>query len=86
MKLPTDKALVDDPKFRPVVELYAKDEETFFHHYAASHKKLSELGFTAPPPAKPDTKMRNLPQGAVGVAIVVAVAIICYLFEVHNKV
>jgi hypothetical protein len=24
LKLPTDKALVEDPKFRPYVELYAK--------------------------------------------------------------
>lgn len=24
LKLPTDKALLDDPKFRPYVELYAK--------------------------------------------------------------
>ncbi|WOL16893.1 ascorbate peroxidase [Canna indica] len=40
LELPTDKALLDDPKFRYYVELYAQD-------YAESHKKLSELGFTS---------------------------------------
>ncbi|XP_022775436.1 probable L-ascorbate peroxidase 3 [Durio zibethinus] len=48
LKLPTDKALVDDPKFRYYVQLYAKDEDAFFRDYAASHKKLSELGFISP--------------------------------------
>ncbi|KAF8011430.1 hypothetical protein BT93_J1903 [Corymbia citriodora subsp. variegata] len=46
LKLPSDKILVEDPGFRPYVELYAKDEDTFFKDYAVSHKKLSELGFT----------------------------------------
>ncbi|WOL17986.1 ascorbate peroxidase [Canna indica] len=46
LKLPTDKALLDDPEFRRYVELYAKDEDLFFKDYAESHKKLSELGFT----------------------------------------
>ncbi|GAB2282852.1 hypothetical protein Dimus_017388 [Dionaea muscipula] len=46
LKLPTDKALVEDPKFHRYVELYAKDEEAFFRDYAESHKKLSELGYT----------------------------------------
>ncbi|KAH9662648.1 L-ascorbate peroxidase 3 [Citrus sinensis] len=43
LKLPTDKALLEDPMFRYYVELYAKDEDAFFTDYAASHKKLSEL-------------------------------------------
>ncbi|KAG6711896.1 hypothetical protein I3843_05G073300 [Carya illinoinensis] len=46
LRLPTDKALVDDPNFRHYVELYAKEEEAFFRDHAESHKKLSELGFT----------------------------------------
>ncbi|KAL0424898.1 UNVERIFIED_CONTAM: L-ascorbate peroxidase 3 [Sesamum radiatum] len=46
LKLPTDKALVEDPEFRKYVNLYAKDEEAFFKDYAASHKRLSELGFS----------------------------------------
>ncbi|KAL3844999.1 hypothetical protein ACJIZ3_002402 [Penstemon smallii] len=45
LKLPTDKALVEDPEFQRYVNLYAKDEDAFFRDYAASHKKLSELGF-----------------------------------------
>ncbi|XP_044469257.1 L-ascorbate peroxidase 3-like [Mangifera indica] len=45
LQLPTDKALLEDPEFRRYVELYAKDEDAFFSDYAASHKKLSELGF-----------------------------------------
>ncbi|CAI0392844.1 unnamed protein product [Linum tenue] len=47
LKLPTDKALMEDPKFRELVLLYAKDEEAFFEDYALSHKKLSELGFSS---------------------------------------
>ncbi|KAH9694709.1 L-ascorbate peroxidase 3 [Citrus sinensis] len=46
LQLPTDKALLEDPEFRRYVELYAKDEDAFFRDYAASHKKLSELGFS----------------------------------------
>ncbi|CAA0827012.1 L-ascorbate peroxidase 1- cytosolic [Striga hermonthica] len=44
LKLPSDKALLFDPSFRPLVELYAKDEDAFFADYAESHLKLSELG------------------------------------------
>eukprot|EP00244_Chara_vulgaris_P004956 TRINITY_DN19_c0_g4_i4.p1 TRINITY_DN19_c0_g4~~TRINITY_DN19_c0_g4_i4.p1 ORF type:complete len:247 (+),score=41.99 TRINITY_DN19_c0_g4_i4:255-995(+) len=45
IQLPSDKALIEDPAFRPWVELYAKDENQFFKDYATAHKKLSELGF-----------------------------------------
>jgi len=45
LQLPTDKALLDDPIFRPLVEKYAADEDAFFADYAESHMKLSELGF-----------------------------------------
>ncbi|KAJ7519606.1 hypothetical protein O6H91_20G045800 [Diphasiastrum complanatum] len=45
LQLPSDKALVEDPKFRTFVELYAQDEEAFFQDYSESHLKLSELGF-----------------------------------------
>ncbi|KAL0396922.1 UNVERIFIED_CONTAM: L-ascorbate peroxidase 3 [Sesamum calycinum] len=38
LKLPTDKALVEDPEFRKYVNLYAKDEEAFFKDYAARTK------------------------------------------------
>lgn len=45
LQLPSDKALLDDPAFRPLVEKYAKDEDAFFADYAEAHLKLSELGF-----------------------------------------
>ncbi|OMO73461.1 Heme peroxidase, plant/fungal/bacterial [Corchorus olitorius] len=44
IQLPTDKALLEDPVFRPLVEKYAADEDAFFADYAESHLKLSELG------------------------------------------
>jgi len=45
LQLPSDKALLADPSFRPLVEKYAADEDAFFADYAESHLKLSELGF-----------------------------------------
>ncbi|KAG5247929.1 L-ascorbate peroxidase [Salix suchowensis] len=85
LKLPTDTALLDDPNFRPYVELYAKDEEAFFRDYAASHKKLSELGFT---PRSSVFKVKDstvLAQSAFGVAVAAAVVILGYFYEVRKK-
>ncbi|KAK7261403.1 hypothetical protein RIF29_27712 [Crotalaria pallida] len=45
LQLPSDKALLNDPVFRPLVEKYAADEDAFFADYAVSHQRLSELGF-----------------------------------------
>ncbi|KAG0466359.1 hypothetical protein HPP92_017939 [Vanilla planifolia] len=45
LQLPSDKALLSDPIFRPLVENYAADEDAFFGDYAEAHLKLSELGF-----------------------------------------
>uniref|UniRef100_A0A7C9D6K9 L-ascorbate peroxidase n=1 Tax=Opuntia streptacantha TaxID=393608 RepID=A0A7C9D6K9_OPUST len=45
VKFPTDKVLLSDNVFRPLVQLYARDKGAFFRDYAMSHKKLSELGF-----------------------------------------
>ncbi|CAA0836465.1 L-ascorbate peroxidase 2- cytosolic [Striga hermonthica] len=44
IQLPSDKALLDDPIFRPLVEKYTADEDAFFRDYAEAHLKLSELG------------------------------------------
>nr|POF05143.1 l-ascorbate peroxidase, cytosolic [Quercus suber] len=44
IQLPSDKALLEDPIFRPLVEKYAADEDAFFADYADAHLKLSELG------------------------------------------
>nr|AAA86262.1 ascorbate peroxidase [Mesembryanthemum crystallinum] len=46
VKFPTDKVLLQDDVFRPLVEIYAKHQDAFFRDYAESHKKMSELGFT----------------------------------------
>ncbi|KAG8087720.1 hypothetical protein GUJ93_ZPchr0010g7604 [Zizania palustris] len=90
LKLPTDKALLEDPGFRHYVELYAKDEDTFFKDYAESHKKLSELGFTprssGSASAKSDMSTGAvLAQSAVGVAVAAAVVIVSYLYEASKK-
>ena len=44
LQLVSDKTLLSDPVFRPLVEKYAADEDAFFADYAEAHQKLSELG------------------------------------------
>lgn len=44
MMLPSDLYLIQDPKFREFVELYAKDEEQFFQDFSKAFGKLLELG------------------------------------------
>ncbi|CAK9166669.1 unnamed protein product, partial [Ilex paraguariensis] len=44
IQLPSDKALLEDPVFRPLVEKYAADEDAFFADYAKTHLQLSEIG------------------------------------------
>lgn len=88
LKLPTDKALLEDPEFRRYVELYAKDEDAFFKDYAESHKKLSELGFTPRGPASTKSDLSTgivLAQSAVGVAVAAAVVIVGYLYEASKR-
>ncbi|RMZ77891.1 hypothetical protein DV738_g4167, partial [Chaetothyriales sp. CBS 135597] len=46
MMLPTDIALIQDPSFRPWVELYAEHKDIFFDHFAKVFAKLLELGIT----------------------------------------
>ncbi len=48
--LPTDRALHEDPGFKPSFEKYAADQDAFFEDYANAHKKLSELGCKWEPP------------------------------------
>ncbi|GAQ83478.1 ascorbate peroxidase [Klebsormidium nitens] len=87
LKLPTDKALVTDPKFRPHVEKYAKDEDVFFKEYAESHKKLSELGckYTAPQyfdsTADPTSSAALLYSSGIGVIATAIVAVAAYAYE-----
>jgi cytochrome c peroxidase len=47
MMLPTDVALLSDPKFRPFVDHYAADEEAFFADFAQAYGKLLSLGCPA---------------------------------------
>lgn len=95
LQLPTDKCLLEDPDFRPYVELYAQDENAFFKDYAESHKKLSELGFRSPVPnSTPRESTKDLfvspttllAQSAVGVAVTAAVIILGYIYEARRKV
>jgi len=44
MMLPADLVLIQDHKFRPIVEEYAKDEDKFFHDFALAFAKLLSLG------------------------------------------
>ncbi|OAY63395.1 putative L-ascorbate peroxidase 3 [Ananas comosus] len=89
LKLPSDKALVEDPVFRRYVELYAKDEDAFFKDYAESHKKLSELGFTPPRiPSRCNSGAKStmwMVQTAARVAVAAAVLVLGYIYEVNRK-
>jgi len=44
MMLPADLALIEDPKFRVYVELYANDSNKFAQDFTKAFKKLTELG------------------------------------------
>ncbi|XP_050229398.1 L-ascorbate peroxidase 3, partial [Mercurialis annua] len=82
LKLPTDKALVEDPKFRLYTQRYAEDEEAFFADYAESHKKLSELGFTPPSSKRTSTPFAR---SVVAVAVAATVVVLGYLYEFNKS-
>ncbi|RKO95695.1 heme peroxidase, partial [Caulochytrium protostelioides] len=44
MMLPSDYALLEDPKMRVWVERYARDESLYFDHFAQAFGRLLELG------------------------------------------
>jgi L-ascorbate peroxidase len=46
--LPSDRALLQDPELRPIVELYARDEATFLADFADAYVRLTWLGGEAP--------------------------------------
>ncbi|GMH89365.1 hypothetical protein TL16_g11434, partial [Triparma laevis f. inornata] len=50
MMLPADIALIQDPEFKKIVEIYAKDEDAFFKDFSAAFSKLLELGVPFPAP------------------------------------
>eukprot|EP00937_MAST-01D_sp_MAST-1D-sp2_P002110 g2110.t1 len=66
MMLPTDMALVTDPKFRRVAQEYAKDEALFFREFAAAYAKLLANGVRAPAPASAPGSARGPAAGAAG--------------------
>jgi Peroxidase len=43
MMLPTDMALIEDEKFLPIVQAYAKDEQLFFKDFAEAFRYVSAL-------------------------------------------
>ncbi len=49
MMLPTDMALIWDPKFKPIVEEYAKSKDAFYRDFAAAFAKLLALGVHSQP-------------------------------------
>lgn len=46
MMLISDMALIQDDKFRPLVEKYAADQDAFFNDFSSTFQKLLELGAT----------------------------------------
>lgn len=57
-----------------------QDEYAFFADYAASHKKLSELGFRG------NTICSSLfARSAVGVAVAATVVILGYCYELNRR-
>jgi len=55
MMLPTDIALIQDEKFRPFVEMYAKDQDLFFRDFAQDFSKLLSHGAPKADPAPPSS-------------------------------
>ena len=44
MMLPSDLVLIEDADFKVYVDLYAKDQKTFFKDFTIAFQKLEELG------------------------------------------
>ena len=44
IKLDDDRSLLEDPKLKKLVEMFAEDEELFFHTFARAFAKVSEFG------------------------------------------
>ncbi|KAI9915264.1 hypothetical protein PsorP6_008145 [Peronosclerospora sorghi] len=51
MMLPSDMVLIQDPKFKPYVEMYAKDEDLWFQDFSKAFVKLTENGVKFPEPS-----------------------------------
>ncbi|RVX16759.1 putative L-ascorbate peroxidase 3, peroxisomal [Vitis vinifera] len=85
----TDQALIKDPKFLEYVMLYEQDEEAFFRDYAASHKKLSELGFVPPTwTSRVITAVKNsstMAKAAAGVAFATTAIAITFYYRQRSQ-
>ncbi|CBI17342.3 unnamed protein product, partial [Vitis vinifera] len=85
----TDQALIKDPKFLEYVMLYEQDEEAFFRDYAASHKKLSELGFVPPTwTSRVITAVKNsstMAKTAAGVAFATTAIAITFYYRQRSQ-
>lgn len=85
----TDQALIKDRKFLEYVMLYEQDEEAFFRDYAASHKKLSELGFVPPTwTSRVITAVKNsstMAKTAAGVAIATTAIAITFYYRQRSQ-
>lgn len=57
-----------------------QDEEAFFKDYAASHKRLSELGFI--PPSSLRSALRKT---VMSVVVATTVVILSYLYEINRR-
>lgn len=44
MMLPSDIVLIEDPKFKEYVDIYAKDQKKFFADFSDAFSKLLALG------------------------------------------
>ncbi|KAJ9703757.1 hypothetical protein PVL29_005163 [Vitis rotundifolia] len=86
---PTDQTLIKDPKFLGYVMLYEQEEEAFFRDYAASHKKLSELGFVPPTLAsRVITAVKNsstMAKTAAGVAFATTAIAITFYYRRRSQ-
>ncbi|KAK4368147.1 hypothetical protein RND71_011939 [Anisodus tanguticus] len=92
LTLPTDKALLDDKKFRGYVQLYATNKDAFKKDFEEAHKKLSELGlphasFFRSTLEKSTLVVKNIPvaQRAVGVAVAAAVVIFSVFYLINRR-
>jgi catalase (peroxidase I) len=52
MMLPSDIALIEDPKFKKYVLEYAKDQKVFFEDFSKAFEKLETLGTEGLTPLK----------------------------------
>lgn len=62
------------------VVLLRQDEEAFFRDYSASHKRLSELGFS--PPSCLRLAMKKT---MIAAAVAVTVVFLSYFYEMNKR-